>query len=185
MLVKRIFNLLYFLVVLCYIFIGDESMKNRKNIIIIILIILVVILDVLTFYLLSLYPNLNKENNELKTKISSQESKIKNSTPITEEKAMEIMENYRINTILDNNHQYKFTEIRIENIDCEYKYFINENQYLIDLQRPSQYRTLYNEKKNVIQAYAVYYKSDDGLDKMTGYIDLYTGEVLGVYQEGI
>jgi hypothetical protein len=62
-------------------------------------------------------------------------------------------------------------------------YFINENRYFISLQTPPQYRTLYNEKKNVIQAYAVYY--DGGTDKMTRYIDLYTGEVLGVYEEGI
>lgn len=159
-------------------------MKNRKKIIIIILIILVVIISGLTFYLLSLYINLKKENNELETKISNQELRIEKSTPITEEKAREIMENYRINTILDNNNQYKFIEIKIENVNCETKYFINENKYFIDLQTPSQYRVL-DYAEDVIQAYAVYYESDGGLDKMTGYIDLYTGEVIGVHQEGI
>ena len=51
------------------------------------------------------------------------------------------------------------------------------------MQTPTQYRTLYNDKKSVIQAYAVYYGR--GMDKMTGYVDLYTGEILGVYEEGI
>ena len=80
------------------------------------------------------------------------------------------MDNYRINTILDNKNQYKFIEIKIENVNCETKYLITENKYFIDLQTPSQYRVL-DYAEDVIQAYAVYYESDGGLDKMTGYID--------------
>ena len=179
-------------------------MKHIKQCIIVFCII-VIILIVSIIYLLNLNQRLKGENAILETKIfnlkTENENNLENSKkqnevayndlstgglePISKEQAIETMEKYRKDIILDNNDQYKFTEIKTEDIDCEYKYFINENQYLIDLQRPSQYRTLYNEKKNVIQAYAVYYKSDDGLDKMTGYIDLYTGEVLGVYQEGI
>ena len=37
-------------------------------------------------------------------------------------------------------------------------------------------------QKNV---YAIYYASDGELEKMTGYVDMYTGEFLGVYQEGV
>lgn len=165
-------------------------MKNRKSIIIILLIIILA-LGTLAFYFSRLYTSVNKENNELKTKISNQESETKTKEaiiedakePITEEKAIEIIEDYRKNTMLDNYNRYVFTEVKIENIDCTYKYFINENQFYISLQTPTQYRTLYNDKKSVIQAYAVYYSG--GMDKMTGYVDLYTGEILGVYEEGI
>lgn len=111
-------------------------MKNRKSIIIILLIIILA-LGTLAFYFSRLYTSVNKENNELKTKISNQESETKTKEaiiedakePITEEKAIEIIEDYRKNTMLDNYNRYVFTEVKIENIDCTYKYFINENQF--------------------------------------------------------
>ena len=131
-------------------------MKHIKQCIIIFCII-VIILIVSIIYLLNLNQRLKGENAILETTIfnlkTENENNLENSKkqnevayndlsteglePISKEQAIETMEKYRKDIILDNNDRYKYTEIKIENIDCEYKYFINENRYFISLQTQS------------------------------------------------
>lgn len=176
----------------------------KKYIKTIILIILIVVLTIITIYLFCSNQNLNNKNKKLATTISSlskenntnynlsKKSKnatssskqlneyIENKTPISEEKAIENIEEY-VNNIF-NLDRYEFVEIRSEKIDIKTRYIIGENKYAISLETPYEYRIL--DGDNCYKdAYAIYYITDDELDKFTGYIDKYTGDVLGLYRE--
>lgn len=167
-------------------------MKKNQNIIIIILLILVTFLGLSTFYYLNLYKKLNKENSELKIKISNtdnqtenteQKNEVKNGYSITEEQAKEIMENYRKEIISKYVNDYRFVQIRKEKVDFQSKCIIGENLYDIDFNTPYDNRIL-DINNSEIEAYAIYYDSEDKENVMTGYVDINTGKILGVYQKG-
>lgn len=161
-------------------------MKNKKNIIIIIVLIDIIFLGLLTFYYSNLYKGI-----ELKYKISNEQNKndkdefeIEIKAPITEEQAKQIMEEYNKNIISKYVNNYKFVEIRKEKIDLQYKYIIGENLYEKRLQVPYDSRVL-NIKNSELNVYAIYYDSNNGESVMTGYVDINTGEIIGIYQRGI
>lgn len=166
-------------------------MEKNKNIIIIILLIFAILLGLSTFYYLNLCKNLNKENSELKIKISNtdnqtenteQKNETKSESSITEEQAKEIMEDYRKNVVLDNIDMYKFVEVIKEKVKFEHHFIISNNKYEKEKQDGE---LLLNGKDEEKEVYAIYYISDDNLEKMTGYVDIDSGEILGVYRSGI
>ncbi len=119
---------------------------------------------------------------------SYEEIKIDNVKPnISKERAREIVEDICKNITGDGPADFHFIETKEEKINFEEKAILIENTFLlrypdeIDRVRPLNMMP----KKVQKNVYAVYYATDDELDKMTAYIDMYTGEFLGVYQEGI
>lgn len=116
---------------------------------------------------------MNLKNSRLETTEEIEEDNNSTSGKITEEQAIEIVENYRINTLLDTTNSYKFREIKEETVNIENRYLTVNGNYLINM-----------EKSNV-NVYAIYYSFDDNTDKFTGYIDINSGKLFGIHGEGV
>lgn len=146
-------------------------MKNKINIIFIVVLIILVV----GIIFLCIKNNLLK-NELINSKNSSlQSTKNINNTSekITEEQAIKIVEDYRINTLLDTTNSYRFREIKEETVNMENRYLTVNGNYLINIEKSSE------------NVYAVYYSLDDNTDKFTGYVDIDSGKLLGVHGEGV
>ena len=147
-------------------------MNNKKLNIKYLLGICVVIIIFLTIYVVYLY-NFNK-------------NLIQNSTTsISEKEAIEIYEKYVKDVLLDDSDMFKFMEIKQEKMKVENKYLLSSfpEEYIYRTTLGSDYPIKEDTKE--INVYALYYKSDDNSNRMIGYVDISSGEVIGNYQEGI
>ena len=150
-------------------------MKNKLNI------IFTVVLFILTIGIIYLCIKNNSLKNELMASKNSsleatkimEETNDNTSKKITEEQAIKIVEDYRINTLLDTTNSYKFKEIKEETVNIENRYLTANNNYLINIEKSS------------VNVYAVYYSLDDNTDKFTGYVDIDSGKLLGIHGEGV
>lgn len=150
-------------------------MKNKINIIFtVMLIILAVGIIFLCIKNNSLKNELlNSKNSSLESTKNIEETINNTSEKITEEQAIKIVEDYRINTLLDTTNSYKFREIKEETVNIENRYLtVNDN-------------SLINIEKSSVNVYAVYYSLDDNTDKFTGYVDIDSGKLLGIHGEGV
>lgn len=149
-------------------------MKNKINIIfIVVLIILIVGIIFLCIKNISLKNELmNLKNSSLK---ATEEIEENNSTSekITEEQAIKVVENYRINTLQDTTNSYKFQNIEEETVDVQSRYLTVNGDYVINIENSS------------VDVYAVYYSLDDNSDRFIGYVDIDSGELLGFHGEGV
>lgn len=91
-------------------------------------------------------------------------------TPISEDKAKKIWEDYLINTLSENINDYDVSEIKTAMV------------------KPSNYFTAgalsirtANFERN---AYFLRYTKKDKLEEVIGYVDMYTGNVIGGYYSG-
>lgn len=150
-------------------------MKNKINIIFTVaLIILATGIIFLCIKNISLKNELmNFKNSSLESTKNMEETINNTSEKITEEQAIKIVEDYRINTLLDATNSYKFREIKEETVNMENRYLTVNDNYLINIEKSS------------INVYAVYYSLDDNTDKFTGYVDIDSGKLLGIHGEGV
>lgn len=150
-------------------------MKNKINIIFTVaLIILATGIIFLCIKNISLKNELiNFKNSSLESTKNMEETINNTSEKITEEQAIKIVEDYRINTLLDTTNSYKFREIKEETVNMENRYLTVNDTYLINIEKSS------------INVYAVYYSLDDNTDKFTGYVDIDSGKLLGIHGEGV
>ena len=147
-------------------------MNNKKLNIKYLLGICVVIIIFLIIYIVYLY-NFNK--NLIQS----------SNTSISEQEAIEIYEKYRKDVLLDNSDMFNFVEIKQEKMKVENKYLLSSfpEEYIYRTTLGSNYSI--KEDTQEINIYALYYKSDDNSNRMIGYVDISSGEVIGNYQEGI
>ncbi len=150
-------------------------MKNKINIIFTVaLIILATGIIFLCIKNISLKNELmNFKNSSLESTKNMEETINNTSEKITEEQAIKIVEDYRINRLLDTTNSYKFREIKEETINMENRYLTVNDNYLINIEKSS------------VNVYAVYYSLDDNTDKFTGYVDIDSGKLLGLHGEGV
>ena len=150
-------------------------MKNKINIIFTVaLIILATGIIFLCIKNISLKNELmNFKNSSLESTKNMEETINNTSEKITEEQAIKIVEDYRINRLLDTKNSYKFREIKEETINMENRYLTVNDNYLINIEKSS------------VNVYAVYYSLDDNTDKFTGYVDIDSGKLLGLHGEGV
>lgn len=150
-------------------------MKNKINIIFtVVLIILATGIIFLCIKNISLKNELmNFKNSSLESTKNMEETINNTSEKITEEQAIKIVEDYRINRLLDTTNSYKFREIKEETINMENRYLTVNDNYLINIEKSS------------VNVYAVYYSLDDNTDKFTGYVDTDSGKLLGLHGEGV
>lgn len=150
-------------------------MKNKINIIFIVtLIILIVGIIFLYIRNISLKNELmNIKNSNLETTEEVERDNDIESEEITEEQAIGVVENYRINTLQDTTNSYKFQKIEKEIVDIENRYLATNGNYLINIE------------KSKVNVYAVYYSFDDNTDMFTGYVDINSGKLLGIHGEGV
>lgn len=157
-------------------------MKNRINIILIIILIILIVGLIFLWIKNNSLKNalINIKDSNLKTTEEMQETEIgeienNNSTSekITEEQAIEIVEDYRINTLQDTTNSYKFQKIEEETVEIKSTYSAVNGDYVINI------------KNSSIDVYAVYYALDDYSDMFIRYIDIYTGELIGFHGEGV
>ena len=123
-----------------------------------------------------LYNNVEK-NNYTENTLNNDESIFENTSieglsPISENDAKKIWEEYKENVLLDSLNNLKFKEVKIEKV------------------KPTNYFTsgsASNIKKADFErdAYVFYYGSEDDLQSVVGYVDLYTGKVIGGYYKGV
>ena len=146
-------------------------MKNKINIIFIVVLIILVV----GIIFLCIKNNLliNSKNSSLQSTKNMEENINNTSEKITEEQAIKIVEDYRINTLLDTTNSYRFREIKEETVNMENRYLTVNGNYLINIEKSSE------------NVYAVYYSLDDNTDKFTGYVDIDSGKLLGVHGEGV
>ena len=134
---------------------------------------------------------LKKEDSETQETMlgegNYEEIKIDNVTPISKERAKEIIDDNCKNIVGDDVSQLHFIETKVEKVKFEEKAILIENTFLLTYSNEMDRVRPLNiiPKKTQKNVYAVYYASDGELEKMTGYVDMYTGEFLGVYQEGV
>lgn len=150
-------------------------MKNKINIIFTVaLIILATGIIFLCIKNISLKNELmNFKNSSLESTKNMEETINNTSEKITEEQAIKIVEDYRINRLLDTTNSYKFREIKEETINMENRYLTVNDNYLINIEKSS------------VNVYSVYYSLDDNTDKFTGYVDIDSGKLLGLHGEGV
>ena len=150
-------------------------MKNKINIIFIVtLIILIVGIIFLYIRNISLKNELmNIKNSNLETTEEVERDNDIESEEITEEQAIGVVENYRINTLQDTTNSYKFQKIEKEIVNIENRYLATNGNYLINIE------------KSKVNVYAVYYSFDDNTDMFTGYVDIDSGKLLGIHGEGV
>ena len=150
-------------------------MKNKINIIFTVaLIILATGIIFLCIKNISLKNELmNFKNSSLESTKNMEETINNTSEKITEEQAIKIVEDYRINRLLDTTNSYKFREIKEETINMENRYLTVNDNYLINIEKSS------------VNVYAVYYSLDDNTDKFTGYVDIDSCKLLGLHGEGV
>ena len=150
-------------------------MKNKINIIFTVaLIILATGIIFLCIKNISLKNELmNFKNSSLESTKNMEETINNTSEKITEEQAIKIVEDYRINRLLDTTNSYKFREIKEETINMENRYLTVNDNYLINIEKSS------------VNVYAVHYSLDDNTDKFTGYVDIDSGKLLGLHGEGV
>ena len=150
-------------------------MKKKINIIFIeTLIILIVGIIFLYIRNISLKNELmNIKNSNLETTEEVERDNDIESEEITEEQAIGVVENYRINTLQDTTNSYKFQKIEKEIVNIENRYLATNGNYLINIE------------KSKVNVYAVYYSFDDNTDMFTGYVDINSGKLLGIHGEGV
>lgn len=150
-------------------------MKNKINIIFIVtLIILIVGIIFLYIRNISLKNELmNIKNSNLETTEEVERDNDIESEEITEEQAIGVVENYRINTLQDTTNSYKFQKIEKEIVNIENRYLATNGNYLINIE------------KSKVNVYAVYYSFADNTDMFTGYVDINSGKLLGIHGEGV
>ncbi len=187
-------------------------MKIKEKSMIFVIIIIFVLAIILFLYNRKLKNEIGKleiSNNELSNLVSEQEEKIKNENepnveatlndgngeeikidnvkPISKERAKEIVEDYIKNVLYEDvDNKFEFVEIREENIKYKKDYIITENKYVIkDTNNNDDGSRYLDIRETQKKAYAVYYATELELEKMTGYVDIDTGEFLGMYRAGI
>lgn len=143
----------------------NNSTKYNNRFIESIFIVIIIILSIIFGSLIYSYNKLKKEINLIKLSQTSQ--------VITEEQAIEKVENYRRNTLNDVENDYKFRKIKKENINVLKYYYDESNGQYIDV------------AQMILSAYGVYYSFDDGTEEFTVYIDSKTGEDIGFYGAGV
>lgn len=150
-------------------------MKNRKNLLyIIILIILVIGIIILCIRNNSLKNELlNLKNTNLENNQKIEENMNGESEEITEEQAIEIVEDYKLNKLLDTTNEYKLKWVKKETVSIRSRYLTVNGNHLI------------NDKTSDVEVYAVHYALDDETDRFTGYVDINSGELFGIYGEGV
>jgi uncharacterized membrane protein YhiD involved in acid resistance len=150
-------------------------MKNKINIIFIVVLIILVVGIIFLCIKNNLLKNelINSKNSSLQSTKNMEENINNTSEKITEEQAIKIVEDYRINTLLDTTNSYRFREIKEETVNMENRYLTVNGNYLINIEKSSE------------NVYAVYYSLDDNTDKFTGYVDIDSGKLLGVHGEGV
>ncbi len=99
-------------------------------------------------------------------------SSIEGKTSITEDKAIEIWNEYRKNIILNDLDEYKVKKVTTGKV--------NPTNNLTA-------GTGWNEKKADYErnAYIIYCSDVDDLSSITGYVDMYTGKVIGGFYGGV
>lgn len=95
-----------------------------------------------------------------------------NTNSISQDDAQKIWNDYRINELKIDSADFKIT--KVENID------VKPNNY-IDPNRKSGYKIADFTRK----AFAFYCEYDGGLEQVVGYVDMYTGKIIGGYYKGI
>lgn len=150
-------------------------MKNKINIIFIVVLIILIVGIIFLCIKNNLLKNelINSKNSSLQSTKNMEENINNTSEKITEEQAIKIVEDYRINTLLDTTNSYRFREIKEETVNMENRYLTVNGNYLINIEKSSE------------NVYAVYYSLDDNTDKFTGYVDIDSGKLLGVHGEGV
>ena len=93
-------------------------------------------------------------------------------TPISQEKAIEVWNEYRKNVILDNLDMYKVKSVTTGKVKPT-NYFTSG--------ATSKIKTADYER----EAYIIYCSDDGDLSNITGYVDMYTGKVIGGYYGGV
>jgi hypothetical protein len=146
--------------------------KNKKNII---LITLLIILVILTIYLIFKNITLNNKIMSYSATLNSKTDNLEDETSnkITEDEAIAVVEDYRINRLKDSTNAYKFVEIKQETVNIKSTYLANNDNYTIDIETSS------------INVYAIYYSQDDNMEKFTGYVDINSGKLIGIHGEGV
>lgn len=99
-------------------------------------------------------------------------SSIEGKTPITEDKAIMVWNEYRKNVLLANLDNYKVKNVTVGKV-----------KPTNDLTAG----TASNVKKADYErdAYIIYCSDDDDLSSITGYVDIYTGKVIGGFYGGV
>lgn len=95
-----------------------------------------------------------------------------NTNLISQDDAQKIWNDYRIMELKIDSGDFKIT--KVENID------VKPNNY-IDPNRKEGYKVADFKRK----AFVFYCEYDGGLEQVVGYVDMYTGKVIGGYYKGI
>ena len=124
-----------------------------------------------------LYNNPEKNNSAENTSNTDDESIFENTSTeglssISESDAKIIWEEYKEKVLLDNLNRLKFKEVKIEKVKPT-NYFTSGSA--------SNIKTADFER----EAYVFYYGTEDDLEQVVGYVDLYTGKVIGGYYSGV
>lgn len=91
-------------------------------------------------------------------------------TPITEDEAKKIWEDYLTNTLSENINDYDVSEIKITMVTPNNRFTSNGGPLkLADFER---------------SAYLLRYVKKDKLEEIIGYVDVYTGQVIGGEYKG-
>lgn len=114
----------------------------------------------------------NTTQNNTNTDVSFENPSVEGLLYIPEDKAKEIWENYRTNTLLINDLDYVISQITIEDI--------YPNNYLTSLYAKNNRKADFTRK-----AYVFKCDMNNSLEHVVGYIDIYTGKVLGGYFSGV
>lgn len=93
-------------------------------------------------------------------------------TPISQEKAIEVWNEYRKNVILNNLDIHKVKSVTTGKVKPT-NYFTSG--------AASKIKTADYER----DAYIIYCSDDDDLTNITGYVDMYTGKVIGGFYGGV
>lgn len=150
-------------------------MRNKINIILIVLLIILIVGIIFLYIKNQSLKNelINFKNSNLEVIEKTEENFNNTSEKITEEQAIKIVENYRINTLLDTTNEYKFVEIKKETVNTEKRYETVNGNHLINIENSN------------INVYAVYYSYEDNTERFTGYVDINSGKLLGIHGEGV
>lgn len=114
----------------------------------------------------------NTENNfNNSEEFIFENTSIEGLVPISENEAKKIWEDYKETVLLDNLNLFKYKEVKKQKV------------------KPTNYFSA-GSASNIKEAdferdaYVFYYGSEDDLSSVVGYVDLYTGKVIGGYYKG-
>lgn len=114
----------------------------------------------------------NNNSINVTDEVTFENTSIEGLIPISENDAIKKWEDYKLNILLDNLNSFKFKSIE--------KGMVKPTNYFT-AGAASNIKTAEFER----EAYILYYSSDNGLENIIGYVDLYTGEVIGGYYSGV